>query len=94
LPKDGLTLVNIDVQVAAITALGVARAIEADKPLRARFAALASVKEFDLAKLEGLANAAVAAWYARHMYLLASATHNEAQLPVSLVTAATSLKTG
>jgi hypothetical protein len=51
------------------------------------------VKEFDLPKLDGLATTALAAWFARHMYLLASATHTEAQLPVSLVATATTLKT-
>ena len=77
----------------SITALAVARAIDADAVLRARFEALARAKEFDLRKLDGLATAALAAWFARHMYLLASATHTEAQLPVSLVTSATTLKT-
>ncbi len=79
--------------MAAAIALGVANAIAADKDLRARFEALAKAHEFDLARLDGLATAALAAWFARHMYLLVSATHTEAQLPGSLVATATALKT-
>lgn len=92
IPKAALIPVNVDVQIAATTAAGVARAIGQDRSLRARFAALASVKEFELAKLDGLVDVAHAAWYARHMQLLASATESEAQLPASLVTTATALK--
>jgi hypothetical protein len=93
LSNDSLDNVIVDVQIAAITALAVARAVDADAVLRARFEALAKVDEFDLSKLDGLATAALAAWFARHMYLLASATRTEAQLPVSLVATATTLKT-
>jgi hypothetical protein len=93
LSNDSLNNVIVDVQIAAITALAVAHAIDADTALRARFEALARVKEFDLPRLDGLATTALAAWFARHMYLLASATHTEAQLPASLVATATTLKT-
>lgn len=93
LPSDRLSAVTVDVQVAAIIVLGVAKAIAADTALRARFEALAKVKEFDLAKLDGLVTVAHAAWFARHMYLLTNATSSEAQLPGSLVATATSLKT-
>jgi hypothetical protein len=92
MPRDSLLLVNIDVQIAAITALAVARSIDADAGLRARFEGLAKIKEFDLAKLNGLATVALATWFARHMYLLASATRTEAQLPASVVEVASSLK--
>ena len=93
LPSDRISAVTVDVQVAAIIVLGVANAIAADTALRARFEALAKVKEFDLAKLDGLATVAHAAWFARHMYLLTNATSTEAQLPGSLVATATGLKT-
>jgi hypothetical protein len=93
LPSDRLNAVTVDVQVAAAIALSVANAVAADKALRARFEALAKANEFDLARLDGLATAALAAWFARHMYLLVSATHTEAQLPGSLVATATALKT-
>ena len=93
LPSDRLNAVTVDVQVAAIIALSVANAVAADKALRARFEALAKVNEFDLARLDGLATVALGAWFARHMYLLAGATHTEAQLPASLVATATALKT-
>src|SRR5262249_48069515 len=62
LPKDALQNVIVDVQVAALTALAVARNIEADPTLRGRFEALARAKEFDLTKLDGLSNVALAAW--------------------------------
>jgi len=93
LPKDQLRTARVDVQVAAITALGVARAVDSDAALRRRFEGLASVKELDIAKLDSLATTALAAWYARHMVLLTSAAHSDAQLPVSLVTTASQVKT-
>jgi hypothetical protein len=93
LPGDRLNAVTVDVQVAAIIALSVANAVAADTTLRARFEALAQVKEFELSRLDGLATVALGAWFARHMYLLAGATHTEAQLPGSLVATATALKT-
>lgn len=92
LPSDGLIAVNVDVQVGAVAALGVAHFVADDKALRARFEALAKVQEFDIEKLNALESIALAAWFARHMYLLASATHTEAQLPASLVTVATELR--
>ena len=92
LSDDRLDLVNIDVQIAATTALSVAQVIAADKILRARFEALAAAREFELHRLDGLATSALAAWFARHMYLLASATHSDAQLPSALVKLATELK--
>lgn len=92
LPHDRLNAVTVDVQVAATIALSVASAITADPALRARFEALASIEEFDLARLDELATAALAAWFARHMYRLASATHSEAQLPASLVATAMARK--
>ncbi len=92
LPADRLTAVTIDVQVASTVVLAVANAIAADTVLRGRFEALAKAKEFDLAKLDGLKTVALATWFARHMYLLASATHTEAQLPASLVATAMALK--
>jgi len=92
LPSDRLDPVVVDVQVAAITALAIAHAIAVDAPLRARFEALSKAKEFDITRLDGLAPTALATWFARHRYLLASATHSEAQLPASTVTTATTLK--
>jgi len=92
LPKDQLRTANVDVQVAAIAALGVARAVEADAELRSRFEALATVKALDLANLDGLSTAALAAWYARHMVLLANAARSEAHLPISLVATAANAK--
>jgi hypothetical protein len=92
IPSGRLEPVVVDVQIAAITALAIARAIAADAPLRARFEALSKAKEFDLARLDNLATMALATWFARHRYLLASATHSEAQLPASIVAIATTLK--
>lgn len=92
LPSDNLSYVNVDVQVAAVTARGVARAITNDAALKARFEALAAAKEFDLNNLTNLETAALAAWFARHRLLLASATESEAQLPASLVADAMGLK--
>lgn len=92
LPSDRLDPVVVDVQIAAITALAIAHAITADAPLRARFEALAKAKEFDISRLDGLATTALATWFARHRYLLASATHSEAQLPASIVSIAMTLK--
>ncbi|MFS8069524.1 MAG: hypothetical protein ACMG6S_24430, partial [Byssovorax sp.] len=63
-----------------------------DTVLRGRFEALAKAKEFDITRLDGLKTVALATWFARHMYLLASATHSEAQLPASIVATAMALK--
>jgi hypothetical protein len=61
LSSDSLNNVIVDVQIAATIALAVAHAIDADTVLRARFEALAKVKEFELPRLDGLATTALAA---------------------------------
>lgn len=76
-----------------MTALSVARRVQKDEALHKRFIALAGIGEIDIVKLDRLESASLATWHARHMYLLATATRTEAQLPVSLVTTATTLKT-
>jgi hypothetical protein len=92
IPQDSIIAVNVDVQVAAMTAMNVARSVLADAALYARFHALATAKEFVIARLDRLEQVAQAAFHARHMYLLSSATHSEAQLPISLVSSATTVK--
>jgi|GEM_PF-732582 len=92
IPREQLATVNVDVQVTAITALAVARAIAKDAALRARFHAIAKAARFDVAKLDGLESTALAAWYARHQFLLASAVRSNAQLPAALASTAAEVK--
>lgn len=86
--RDRLATVNVDVQIAAVFALGVARFITTPA-VHARFAKLDATGEFDGRCVTDLATVAQSAWYARHRFLLADATHSDAQLPVTLVDEAT-----
>lgn len=91
LPKDSLQVVNSSVDAAAIVALGIARELSAPA-MRARFELL-PMELFDVAALDDLEAAALAAWYAATSLLSANAQGTEAKLPVDLVDDATTLKT-
>ncbi len=91
IPRDQLVTVNVDLQTAAVFAMGVGRLVT-DPPVRARFAKLGKTGEYDDGCADALGPAAQAAWYARHRYMLATATRSEARLALSLVEEATALK--
>lgn len=91
LPREQLVTVNVDVQIAATVALGVVNGITAKE--KKRFERLASIDELDPKALPDLPIVARAAFHARRMFLLASATSSEAILPASVAEAATRLKT-
>jgi hypothetical protein len=91
LPKDSLQPANTGVDAAAIAALAVARELN-QPPMRARFERLPK-EEFNIADLEDLEAAALAAWYAATELLSANVKGTEAKLPVELVSEATELKT-
>lgn len=89
--REQLEPLNIDVQAAAVFALGISRLISVPST-RVRFARLARSGEYDDTCVDDLAAAAHAAWYARHRYLLEAATRSEAQLPTRLVETAVALR--
>src|SRR5262245_50528030 len=91
LSADSLALVNVDVQVAASAALGVAQMI-AQPAIRTRFKNLAKSGEFEASAVKDLAMVARAAWYARHKLLLSEGTRSGAQLPTALVEEANALR--
>lgn len=91
MPRDVLFPINVDVQVAAVFALGVSR-FASEEGVRTRFSQLAKSGEYDDSVVDWLAPAAQAAWYARHRYLLETATRSEAQLPAALVDVAFALR--
>ncbi|MGK3998005.1 hypothetical protein [Sorangium sp. So ce1024] len=84
IPLAGLETPRLDLQAAAVQAIGVAKALSAPE-LRQRIAAIAAAGALDAALLEGLESIAWATWFARHKLLLTSATHSGAALPPSLV---------
>ncbi|MDI1444936.1 hypothetical protein [Polyangium sp. 6x1] len=90
IPKDSLQSPNTSVDAAAIVALGIARELSAPET-RARFELLPK-ELFDIAALDDLEAAALAAWYAATSLLSANAQGTEAKLPVELVDDATTLK--
>ncbi|MDI1433223.1 hypothetical protein [Polyangium sorediatum] len=90
LPKDGLQSPNTSVDAAAIVALGIARELSAPQA-RARFELLPK-EFFDIAAIDDLEAAALAAWYTATSLLSANAQGTEAKLPVELVDDATTLK--
>lgn len=92
IPRDRLASVNVDLQTAAVFVIGVSRFVT-EPSTRARFAKLGQTGEFADACVDDLGPAAQAAWYARHRYMLATATRSEARLPLSLIEEATSVKT-
>ncbi|MDC3959921.1 hypothetical protein [Polyangium jinanense] len=91
IPRDSLQSPNTSVDAAAIVALGIARELTAPEA-RARFELLPK-ELFDIAALDDLEAAALAAWYAATSLLSAHAQGTEAKLPVALVDDATTLKT-
>src|SRR5438128_1706240 len=70
-----LAPVNVDVQVAAAAALGIAETIAAPA-IRRRFKNLGKSGEYDISCVDDLATAARAAWYARHKVLLSEGTRS------------------
>ncbi|HTN88027.1 MAG TPA: hypothetical protein VL242_30310 [Sorangium sp.] len=84
IPLAGLETPRLDLQAAAVQAIGVAKALSAPE-LRQRIAAIAAAGALDAALLDGLESVAWATWFARHKLLLTSATHSGAALPPSLV---------
>ncbi|MDI3290206.1 hypothetical protein [Polyangium sp. 15x6] len=90
IPRDSLQSPNTSVDAAAIVALGVARELTAPEA-RARFELLPK-ELFDIAALDDLEPAALAAWYAATSLLSANAQGTEAKLPVELSDDATRLK--
>lgn len=90
--QEALVHVNVDLQIAAVFALGVSRQIT-EPAVRARFARLATTGEFEDACVDDLSVVAQAAWYARHRFLLASATHSDARVSLELLDEATALRT-
>lgn len=82
---------NVDVQVAAVAALGVARGID-EPAIRSRFKALGKTGEYDARCIDDLAIAAQAAWYARHMAVRADAVRSDAQVPAAITEEATALR--
>lgn len=87
-----LAPVNVDVQSAALVALGVARRVN-EPALLARFQALASTG-FEPAQVTGLAEVALAAWYAVHeLSVIAPTAAYEPKLPADLVKQALELET-
>ncbi len=91
IPRDALAPLNVDLQVASVFVLGVARFVT-EPSLRARFAKLAKTGEYDAACVEDLGPAAQAAWYARHRLLLANALRSDARLSAALVDEAVALR--
>jgi hypothetical protein len=91
IPRDTVAPINVDIQVAAVFALGVSRLVAAPG-VRERFARLAKSGEYDDSCVEQLGTAALGGWYCRHRYLLATATRSEAQLPSALVETALALR--
>lgn len=89
IPPERVASANIDLRIAATTALAVERFVNIPEVFQ-RFASLPR-KEFDPVHIENLGPSAWALWYARTQYLSASAG-TDARLPMSLVQHATDLK--
>ncbi|MCS6901535.1 MAG: hypothetical protein RMJ98_17600 [Myxococcales bacterium] len=70
LEKNALLLLNVDLQVASTIALGVVRHVRGNKRLLAGFKKLAETRLFPAACLKDTEDAARAAWYVRHQFLL------------------------
>jgi hypothetical protein len=79
----GLEPVKIDMQAAAVQAIGVAELLSRPEN-REKIAALAEADLCEASLLPRLETVAWATWYTRHKLLLASATHSEATLPDAL----------
>lgn len=90
-PRESLAVVNVDLLLAAVFALGTSRMVT-EPSVRARFAKLAKTGEYDDTCVDDLAPAAQAAWYARHRFVLADATRTEARVSIPLLEEATALR--
>lgn len=88
IPNDRVEPLRADAQRVVSAALRVARE-NATGPARARFERLAAAGEFDLAHLDGLADAALALWFTRRRAMNATATESEAKLTPELEDEAT-----
>ncbi|WP_437676153.1 hypothetical protein [Sorangium sp. So ce131] len=84
MPLTGLDTPRLDLQAAAVQAIGVAQTLSAPL-LRQRITAIAATGALDAALIDGLESVAWATWFARHKFLLTSATHSGAALPAALV---------
>lgn len=91
IPRDRIATVNVDIQAAAVFALGVSQIIT-EATVRARFKDLTRCGEYDDACVDALEPAARAAWYTRHRLLLTNATRSGAQLPLTVIDEATTLR--
>ncbi len=87
LPRSQVLSPNTGVNLAAIAALGIARAIN-DSPLRARLERLPK-EEFDIKHLDDLPDLALAAFYAYTEMLSLSAAATDAKIPVALADTST-----
>ncbi len=91
LPARRLSPVRGDLQLAAAFALDVARRM-AEPPVRVRLERLARTGEIDPSCAADLPDVALAAWYVRHRWLLATVVSPPAQLPVALFDEAMALR--
>jgi hypothetical protein len=91
IPKEKLAVVNVDMQVAAVFALGVSEIVQAPE-VRPRFAKLAKALDFDDRHVADLPQIALAAWYARHRFMMMAATRSAVQVPEAIVEEATALR--
>lgn len=84
IPLAGLDPLKLDLQAAAVHALGVAEML-AEAEIRAKIVAMAKVSALNLQRVDQLEKAAWATWFVRHQLLRASAMHSEATLPTAIV---------
>ncbi|WP_437599741.1 hypothetical protein [Sorangium sp. So ce590] len=84
IPLAELDTPRLDLQAAAVQAIGVAETLSTPQ-LRQRIAAIAAAGALDAARIDGLESVAWATWFARYKFLLTSATHSGAALPATLV---------
>lgn len=91
LPKEKLVVVNVDMQVAAVFALGVSEIVQ-HPAVRPRFARLAKASDFDDQHVDALSKVALAAWFARHRFVMTTATRSEVQVPEATFTEASALR--
>lgn len=91
LPREKLVVVNVDMQAAAVFALGVSD-IVLHPEVRPRLARLAAASEFDDRHLDDLPRVALAAWFARHRFLRMTAIRSEVQVPEAVFNEASALR--
>jgi hypothetical protein len=90
LAADEFIAVNVDVGQAAIAAAAVGRAVK-EPEVRAWFGKLPA-ELFDMADVDALEDAALAAWYARVQQARAQVSATEVRVPVALIDDATGVK--